>query len=154
MPKNPNARRCSHAGCNAYAVRGLDPPLCSAHAGRTAGAGAPPGNQNRRSHGVYARYLDPEDLADLVATAADTTIDDEIACARVALRRLLAELQQPPDRRTADFDRLIALTFAGVRTIARLLRDRAALSGEAADGLSGAFAQVLDHLGTQLGLEL
>ena len=40
------------------------------------------------------------------------TLDDETACARVALRR----------------------------TLARLLRDKRALSGEAADGISGAIS--------------
>jgi hypothetical protein len=29
--------------CRAWAIRGSDPPLCSAHAGRNIGAGTPPG---------------------------------------------------------------------------------------------------------------
>jgi hypothetical protein len=38
--------------------------------------------------------------------------------------------------------------------IARLLRDKRALSGKAADGISGAIAQALDEMGTEYGLPL
>ncbi len=58
-------QRCSAANpdgktCRAWAVRGTDPPLCSAHAGRNAGAGASAGNQNARKHGFYSSKLEPE----------------------------------------------------------------------------------------------
>ena len=32
--------------CQAWAIVGSNPPLCSAHSGMDVGAGAPPGNQN------------------------------------------------------------------------------------------------------------
>jgi hypothetical protein len=38
--------------------------------------------------------------------------------------------------------------------LGRLLRDRRALSGDAADGLSGAIAQALEELSTELGTDL
>ena len=76
MPPNPNRRRCTAttkagAPCRAWAVRapspdGPDRPLCATHAKLTKGAGAPRGNQNRRTHGAYtALDHDPPDLADL-----------------------------------------------------------------------------------------
>jgi hypothetical protein len=41
-----------------------------------------------------------------------------------------------------------------VRSLIAALKARRALSGEAADGLAAAFAQALDELSTELGIEL
>jgi hypothetical protein len=98
------------------------------------------------------------------------TLDDEIAIARVTLRRILALLsadrvhrgpQYPgaPDGTTVemtplDYARLAALSLAGARTVARLLRDKRALSGEAADGIAGAISQAIDELSTEWGIPL
>ena len=56
MPPNPGKRRCAfdtrHGHpCQAYAVKDTDPPAGASHARLTEGAGAPPGNQNARTHG-------------------------------------------------------------------------------------------------------
>jgi hypothetical protein len=50
--------------------------------------------------------------------------------------------------------RLAALSLAGARTIARLLRDKRALPGEAADGIPGTIAQAIDGLSTERGIPL
>ena len=97
LAEKQESRRCSHrtrsgARCRAWAVHGTDPPACSAHAGRNVGAGAPRGNQNARTHGFYGRVLDAEEVADLEVYAEDLSIEDEIACARVALRRTIRAL--------------------------------------------------------------
>ena len=150
-----HARKCSHRTrsgrpCRAWAVHGTDPPACSAHA-RVPSDSLLPGIS-----GFYTPVLEPEELADLVACSDDMTLDDEIACARIALRRILSVLVKPD---IADTDpglvaRLAGLAFRGTRPVARLLRDQRALSGGAAEGLSGAIAQALDELGTEWGLEL
>ena len=54
----------------------------------------------------------------------------------------------------ADVCRLFGLSLQATRTIARLLRDKRALTGEAADGISGAIAQALDELSTEWGIDL
>ena len=111
----------------------------------------------------YSIVLEPEELADLVACADDLSVDDEIACARVALRRVLAALpavgtglesEDQPGLSAQEFARLAKLAFQGVGTVARLLRDRRAIRGEAADGISSAIAQALDELSTEWGIEL
>jgi hypothetical protein len=141
------------------------PPACTAHARRNVGAGAPRGNQNARTHGFYAAALDPQELADLIAYADDLSLDDEIACARVALRRVLtlldvsdvSQYDEPTDAQPmtrADFARLMSLALQATRTIARLLRDKHALSGSAADGISGAIGTALDELSTIWGVQL
>jgi hypothetical protein len=53
-----------------------------------------------------------------------------------------------------EYARFASLLFNGARTIAQLLRAQRALSGEAAEGISGAMAQALNELGSQVGLEL
>ena len=176
MSTNPNqtaltpSRRCSQltAGgqpCQAWAVHGSEPPLCSAHAGRNVGAGAPLGNRNRLTHGFYSTAFSLEELEDVQDHDPDSVLKSEIACARVALRRVLALLNAPTvatfedGHQTivltpADFARLVGLALQATRTVARLLRDKRALSGEAADGIASAIAQALDELSTEWGVDL
>ena len=132
--------------CKAWAIADTDPPLCAAHVPRTK---APP-----TVHGFYSSAVEPDELAALVHFSGDMTLDDEIGVARVALRRALAALSapEPNDSRTfvlSDFGRLAAVVFVGTSTVARLLRARRALSGDAADGIAGALAQALDELSTE-----
>jgi hypothetical protein len=81
---------------------------------------------------------------------------DEIACARVALRRVIELLGREPDAgiTTAEYARLGQLAFSGARTVARLLRDQRALSDGAADAITGAIATALDELGSEWNIHL
>ena len=136
MSTNPNhtaltpSRRCSHlpAGgqpCQAWAVHGSDPPLCSAHAGRNIGAGAPLGNRNRLTHGFYSTAFNLEELEDVQDHDPDSVLKSEIACARVALRRVMSILADPNrDLPAWEYAKLATLAFYGARTVARLLRDQ------------------------------
>ena len=169
---NRTAVRCtaptaSGKPCKAYAIQDSNPPRCSAHAGRNKGAGAPPGNHNAETHGFYDRAYSLEELADLVAHAANMTLDDEIAAVRVGIQRALLKIK---DGRTNDIDKegdeyerdltaaeyaaLTGLITTGANTVARLLRARRSVSGDAADGIAGAIAQALDEIGNELGLDL
>ena len=160
MPRNPRKTPCSRPGCHAWAVRGSDPPLCASHAGKTTGAGAPQANQNRRTHGFYGRILHPDEAADLQTFATATTIDDEIAIARVALRRTLAMLgtgatlgQDPRPLGDEEYVRLIGLAFQGVRTIARLLAVQKNL-GRGENQWQQVVGRALDALSEKWGVEL
>lgn len=149
--------KCSHLTkkgnpCRAWAITGSDPPACSAHSRANRGAGAPAGNQNRIDHGFYGRVYSLEEIADLVAHAVDESLDDEIAAVRVAIRRVFEQLEH--DLVAEEYAKLAALIFTGANTVARLLRARRALTGEAADGISGAIAQALDELANEWGVEL
>jgi hypothetical protein len=159
MPRNPNKTPCNVPGCKAWAIRGSDPPLCSPHSRGT--VGAPPGNQNRRTHGFYANVLRRDELADLVACAGDTTLDAEIAITRVALRRALAMLLSgrtpgpDPHRLDAtDVARLIGLAFRGAGAISRLLRARQALAPDSGEPFLSVIHDALDKLGEEWGAEL
>lgn len=139
--------------CKASAIRDSHPPLCSSHSQKNKGAGAPPGNGNAKKHGFYAREYTTQELADLLEHAANNNLDDEIALTRVVLRRLLNYLNND-SLSPVEISAIAPLAFTGSRTVARLLRDARALSGEAADGIAGAIATALDELSTEWGVEL
>ena len=163
MPRKPIKTRCtatnaSGSACRAWAVRGSDPPLCSAHAGLNIGAGAPLGNQNRTDHGFYGRILQNGELADLVRLSEDLSLKDEIGLVRVTLRRVATRFKLNnlgrEDMANEEMMKMASLVMMGARTVARLLRDQRAISDRAADGISGAIAQALDELGSEWGLSL
>jgi hypothetical protein len=137
MARNPDKRKCIEEGCNAWAIRDSQPPRCSPHSGKV---GAPEGNRNRLTHGFYATAVLPEELDDLGEETVDSTLADEIAITRVALRRILRMLltgQSPgPDPRpldAADYARISALAFRGAGAISRLLRAHHDLGGQHID---------------------
>lgn len=58
---------------------------------------------------------------------------------------------EPPSE---DWIRLVELYSLTAGRLGRLMRDRRALQGEAADGLVGAIAQALDELRTEMGWDV
>lgn len=138
--------------CSAFAVRGSDPPRCSAHLGRNVGAGAPVGNQNNRTHGFYSRFYSAAEIEDLGGDV-DQSLDSEIKVVRVALRRALRVLEDDAAD-PALVAALVPLVFAGGRTVARLLRDRKLLSGEDGETVMREMSDALDDLAAEWGVKL
>lgn len=139
--------------CQAFAVRGSAPPRCSAHLGRNRGAGAPAGNQNRRTHGFYGRYYSADELDALAEYAADDSLDSEIGVVRVALLRSLRVLEDD-GADPALVAALVPLVYAGGRTVARLLRDRKLLSGDDQASVMRELADALEELGAEWDVKL
>ena len=142
--------------CRAWAVTNSVPALCSAHSGRSKGAGAPAGNQNRRTHGFYSTTYTAADQADLVALAIQDDILDELGAVRVHLRRLLAYLAERDEAGTVSASLLASvspLVTQSANTIANLQRTQQLLAGDGA-GIVQAFADALDIVGPNLGVEL
>jgi len=151
-------RRCSAVRpdgreCRAWAVRGSEPPLCSAHAGLNVGAGPPEGNVNSLKHGVYSGRITMRELADLAWHAEVDTVLDEIALTRVSLARL-AEYIGREDVTPLDVAKVMEKLVAAVRAVGNLVRTERVLSGEAGDGIAAALAQALDEIGVELGVDL
>jgi hypothetical protein len=120
-------------------MRGRD--VCSAHAGRT---GAPRGNRNRETHGLYARPARP--LA---------SIDDVLDDAMQKHTQLSAYIEQHTgDLPIVELVKLFALHGQNASRLGRLLRDKRALSGQSADGLLDAIGKALDEISTELGVKL
>lgn len=133
--------------CKAWARADTDPPRCAAHDPATPSPGAPTGNVNAVRHGFYQRP----------PTAAPPTIDEIITdlAAKQARLSTLIELELQEDSgRIDNLAKLFALHGQNASRLGRLLRDRRALSGEAADGIAGAIAVALDELSNAFGIEL
>jgi hypothetical protein len=154
MPTRCTATTAAGRPCRAWAVRDTDPPLCSAHVHANAGAGAPEGNQNRRTHGFYSAMLSQAERDDLDALGEELSLKDEIGCARVLLRRLTIYLGDNPDLDLEERRRIYDLALAAIRTIARLLRDQRAIGGEPADQWADILGGALDLLNEELGVEV
>jgi hypothetical protein len=94
------------------------------------GSGAQPGNQNARRHGVWSKFLTPDDLEFLEEPPAE----------RLALLQGVAELRAlRAHQAAAGDDKNEALDTAFnrcARTAANLARTRLALAEAAADGIS------------------
>jgi len=113
------------------------------------GAGPPPGNLSAKTHGFYSRSLFSEqEILEIsrMATAGDFSLDEEIATVKMLLRRVIES--------GGEFGSLVAVYSQGARDLAYLLRAKRAISGGAAEGLANAFAQALDEISTELGVEL
>jgi hypothetical protein len=135
MPRNPHKRRCTYPGCRAWALRGAD--RCQAHRDRP----PPP------PLGLYADAFAPEDLARLAPFLEHLSLDDEIWMVRMMNERLLQRLREGP----VDDEllvRLARLLYQGAGQVARLLRDRRAITGDAEEGFAQAMGRVLDELNT------
>jgi len=155
MPSKPKPRKCRHikddgTKCNAWAVRTSNPPRCAAHGGGKAPVGPPKHNKNARTHGAHARLDDVPPVENL--TIEDIIID--LATRQRQLSQYIDTHTHRDDFYVEDLARLLALHGQNASRLGRLLRDKRALSGDAADGLTGAIAQALDELSTELGVQL
>lgn len=104
--------------------------------------GAPKGNQNARKHGFYSQVLNEAEKLQLEQAVAIEGIDEEIAILRIKLRELI---EKEPDR----FD----LHLEAANTIARLVRTRYHITGEAKKSLRQAITKVLTDIAIPLGLK-
>jgi len=145
MATRCSATTASGHPCRAWAVHDTDPPLCIAHQRAPTGGGerpvgAPPGNTNAVKHGFYSSDPTGVTIDEAIAGLVDkmTRLDEIIATAKNGEYVI----------------RLFELYTQASSRLSRMLRDRRALSGEAADGIAGAIAQAMDELGTELGADL
>jgi len=132
--------------CRAAATPGSNPPRCAAHGGTGKKPGAPARNQNARKHGFYASY-----------DAAGITIDDvlaDLAAKQAALSDYIDAHLTSADADLSALTHLFELHAQTASRLGRLLRDKRALTGEAADGIAGAIAQALDELATELQADI
>ena len=152
----PDRRRCSattRSGepCRRWAARDSNPPLCAAHGGCGHPAAGPARGEAGASPGFYHPALLPEELEPSLRQSK-LSLDEEIALARVCLLRVAEALTANGSLTPEQRIRLAALIFRGVSTVARLLRDRQAVAGDAGDSLSSAIDQAVDEVMSGLGV--
>lgn len=112
--------------CQAWAVRGTDPPRCAAH------GGVEPADEEEEQ--------DPREA-----------LEQEIYAVRRVLWMLLDHLDEDPELGLQELAFIAPMMLDTTRTVAHLLRDQRALSGETAEGISGAIGQALDELAVEWG---
>jgi len=163
MTEQPHnqSRRCTATcadgrPCRAWAVRGSDPPRCSSHGGGRAPVGAPPGNQNARTHGFYAQGPAAADDGENGWRGAEgpCRIDAVIADLYAKQQRLSRYIDHNADDLTPEqLARFLQIYAQSCSRLGRLLRDREALGGFS-EWMDKAFNQALDELSEEWGVDL
>jgi hypothetical protein len=158
MPRKRPRRPCQYtypdgSPCAQFAQRNGD--FCRSHdpdkpAPNIEGPGS--GNHNAIRHGYYSDYFSDEDLMAIATIDTSQDLEDEIAIVRLTLRRLAAQISQ--DLSVRETVAVAGVLLEGAGKVAALLKARRALSGDAADGISGAIAKALDELGAEWGIDL
>jgi hypothetical protein len=147
-------QKCGHLTrngdpCQAWAVRGSSPPRCAAHGGRPL---PPPAASGGRGDPTWP-VGEGDDTGVIAGIIGDLAAKQQRLSAYIDdLLSLAAD--RPDGASIRDIAHLLALHSQNAARLGRLLRDKRALSGEAADGIAGAIAQALDELGSEWGLEL
>jgi len=131
------SRRCTAlcvdgSPCRAWAVRSSDPPRCRAHGGAT-------------RHDAATQL--PEDCS------IDAIID-MLYKRQIRIDALIDDVAEDDGASIRELACLLRIHGQNASRLGRLLRDRRALTGHAAQGISGAIAQALDELGSELGTPL
>ncbi len=141
MSQKCSANRQDGKPCKAWATRGSQPPLCAAHAkmSKSEKEAQSPG----RKKSFYQRTYTIEEVADLIHLAIDHSLDDEVAAARVAVRRVMTQLKE--ELSPAEYARLATVIFTGTSTIGRLFRTSHELADKRSRELIKAIVTVLDE---------
>jgi hypothetical protein len=93
-----------------------------------------------------------KEVVDLLNSAIDKELSDELDAARVAVRRTLQQLEQ--QLLPTEYAQLVNLIFRGTRTIAGLLQAQLDLSRDKSEFLVAALAQALDEIGKEKDADL
>lgn len=156
--KQTSRRRCSATTrrgerCRRWATRDSDPPLCAAHAGHGVGDASHPGDEPAAAPGHYLPAPERQEPAHSPQRDG-LSLDEEISLARICLLRVAEALEANGGLTLEQRVRLVTLIFRGVSTIARLLRDRPAVSDEAREGWWAIFDRAMEAAAVELGVKL
>jgi len=93
-----------------------------------------------------------EQIAGLLRENADGSLDDELVIARLAVRRLMQQLE---DQLTPhEFAHLAGVIFTGTNSIVRLLKSQQDLEDHSAEDMARAMHQALDETSEEMGISL
>jgi hypothetical protein len=118
-------RKCSAVNqngqpCQAWAIQDSNPALCSVHAGRNQGGGAPAGNKNALKHGYYTRFFMKQELAYFEALT-ERSPAGELILARAMIGRLTAYVSLR-GLSLEEVTAVITLILSGIRTVISVLK--------------------------------
>ncbi len=144
--------------CKAWAVRGSDPALCSVHkrpASKPARSQPKAGGKVIRIETGVVKPACPytlEQIAGLLRENADGSLEDELVIARLAVRRLMSQLEE--ELTPHEFAHLAGVIFTGTNTIVRLLKSQRDLDNHSAADIARAMIQALDETSREMGIPL
>jgi hypothetical protein len=166
MPQRCTALKSNQTPWKAWARPGTDPPRCAAYGAATRKVGAPTGNRNAQTHGVYAsgpQGHPPAECSTLRAkrgrqSDADVRGPPDLDAVIADLSRRIDQLSDYIDRNIAELDaeayaKLAALQGQLSSRLGRLLRDRQQLVGDA-DELTKAIEGALDEIREEWGIDV
>ena len=148
MNTQESPQKCSAANsdgqpCQAWAIRGSRPALCSVHAGHNTGGGAPVGNKNALKHGYYTRYFTEREIAGFEELTEHSLVG-ELVLTRTILGRLTAFVSCE-ETTQEEIERVVPLIFSGVGKVVQLVQN-----------IDDSFDwdPVLDELNEEWGIEI
>ena len=106
----------------------------------------------KKRKSFYHRTYTIEEVADLIHLAIDHSLDDEVAAARVAVRRVMTQLKV--ELSPAEYARLATVIFTGTNTVGRLLRTGHELADKRTQEIMDAIARVLKEDAKKRNAEL
>ena len=118
--------------------------------------GAQPNNANATTHNIYAKHYSDDEMSRIIAALTDPTtpISAAIEATAVMLDRIIKRITADTSPENADFLELAHLHNETTGRLASLARNRAILSGDVADTLTGHIGALLDALATELSTPL
>ena len=132
--------------CKKYAMEGSE--LCFSHGGKLLANEDGSIELFTVKHGFYKPTFSEEEYADLILYAEQFDLADELAVARVRLRRIVEFIDEHEGSLTADeYGRLNGLVFQAITTIHKIVKS---LDGNGADH----WDIVLNQLSIDLGMDL
>ena len=157
--EDTSRRRCSATTrrgerCRRRATRDSDPPLCAAHAGCGAADASPPGDEALAAAPGHCPPAPEPDPRAEPPQGDSLSLDQEIALARICLLRVAEALKANGALTLEQRIRLATLIFRGATTVARLVRDRHAVSDGVGEAYWAAIDGILDAVGAQLEVKL
>ena len=122
--------------------------------------GAQPDNANAAQHSIYSRHYTSDELDRIISALTDpaTPVTAAIEATAVMLDRIIARLSSQTSTDDAEattaFIELAHLHNETTGRLASLARNRAILSGDTADTITGHIGALLDALATELSTPL
>jgi len=98
------------------------------------------------AEGFYSELFTEQELVDLAVAVANPSLTDEIGMLKVLIRRALERGEDP--------NTTLKLVGRAVEQLIKAWKLQRTISGETAEGLAAAMAQVLDELSAELGVDL
>lgn len=146
-------RRCTaickdRSPCQGWAIQGSDPPRCEPHSGGSKPAGPPDGNQNRLTHGFYAR-------SEVVGDSSLEATTEDLYRRYVRLGAYLERRLRSDNPLGEKLRNPLRMYGESASKLAKLTRLRQTLAArEAADRMTAAIGQALEQLSVELGVDL